>query len=241
MAPLEKDAPPFEGHDGASGDDAGPFARRGSKTGAPQEAPSIVIRRLWPAETPLLTSHLCRLHGNDRRWRFGRSVSDDFIADYVGRLRLVTNPVFGLFAGETLRGAGLLEAIDWRWPLSASAWLSVEGRYQGRGQGHALLSRLLNAARNRMISQLYVLCPADNHAMRRLAEHFGGTTDVFRDETESRFTLGPPNPATVALEAMAEMQAMTHLWASHGPYWSLVPIADRSKTKAHGSQTGSAL
>ncbi len=181
--------------------------------------PHTFVRRLWPMERTLISGHLLRLDAEDRRRRFGRAVDDHHIRDYASRINLFTSIGFGLFAGTNLRGVGLLEPIEWQWPMSASAWLSVEKAYQRQGVGAEILTRLLTSAQNRYISPVYVLCLNDNAAMKELAERFDGATDVFREETESRFVLEQPTPASYSMEAYAETDAWMQAWNHAMPRW----------------------
>ncbi len=176
----------------------------------PSEAGAL--RRVWPAEAGRVEAHLQRLSAQDRQFRFGRTVSDAEIAAYCARIDWMRETVFGLMIAGDLKGCAMLTPLDWRWPLTASAALSVDGEHQQAGHGRRMLARLLIAARNRLYQKIYVRCLHGNDGMAALTQAFGGRTDTFRDETESLFEPGWPTPASMALEAAGENEAMILAW-----------------------------
>ncbi|MGF1457300.1 MAG: GNAT family N-acetyltransferase [Alphaproteobacteria bacterium] len=126
---------------------------------------------------------------------------------------------FGLFAGTNLRGVGLLDPLEWSWPATASAWLSIEKPYQRRGAGGELLARLLTAAQNRGIGSVFVLCLENNPAMGDMARRFAGTTHDFGEDQEARFDLEGPTAHSLAFEVYAEANAWFHAWRFAAPSW----------------------
>jgi len=83
--------------------------------------------------------------------------------------------------GEALGFARCLKIPEM--PETAELSLSVLDEAQGQGVGKALLSRLIEDARDRGIRHLHCDILADNTSMRRLAEHLGGNGRWMGDGT----------------------------------------------------------
>ncbi len=127
----------------------------------------INVRTLTPLELPRYRDHLLRLGANDRRLRFGCSISDEGIIDFVDRLSPLDTRVLA-YTGPDLAVVGAVQVTTTSWQAVEFAF-SVEAPYRGRGIATALLERASLWARNRGIRQAYVQCLAENHAMRRIA------------------------------------------------------------------------
>ena len=107
--------------------------------------------------------------------RFGGYASAAHIAAYCERLDWSRVLVVGYVTGGEVRGLGQLELIGNAWPRAAELAVSVERPFQNRGIGTALLRRLVIAARNRLIEQIYMLCLIDNGRAVRMARRLDGT------------------------------------------------------------------
>ena len=70
--------------------------------------PRIAVQRLNPRHRDDIVRHLLRLPADDRRLRFGRSISDAAVGDYVGGIDFERDRVFGIQAPDLSR-----------WPPSA--------------------------------------------------------------------------------------------------------------------------
>jgi len=226
------------------------------------DRPSPVMRRLVPMEAERLRRHLLRMPPGDRRLQYGRAVGDDFIDAYAARFDWLRGVAVGVFDEGELVASGLLTPVDADLPPAlahgkaaglgsllrsvmpagtASLSIAVEPAYQGCGLGRSLTRRLLLAAQNRFIAKVYVLCTAENTAMRHLAETLGGQTDVFREETESLFSLPWPSAASFGAEAAydAEGWAKAALQASPAPEWGV--LLDLAPPEGYGAPYGSGL
>jgi GNAT superfamily N-acetyltransferase len=128
-----------------------------------------IIRRLWPTETDKFCDHLLRLDPESRRMRFAHSVSDDFIAEYAGRMTEFGSLVYGHLVDGKVRGAAELRRLGDTWGDEAEAAFSVERPYQDHGVGTDLMGRVVRAARNRNIHRLYMSCLAENGRMQAIA------------------------------------------------------------------------
>jgi len=105
-------------------------------------------------------------------------------------------------AGDEAEGVGIARFIRNReHPETAEAAVAVIDEYQRRGIGRLLLSRLIEAARERGIKSLYCSVLSSNQAMRALIlEAAPGA--VFRDGAEGEvITVDVPLDALVVTEA----------------------------------------
>ncbi|MEZ5776452.1 MAG: GNAT family N-acetyltransferase [Hyphomicrobiaceae bacterium] len=169
------------------------------------------IRRLRARETGLLADHLLRLDRESRRMRFGHAVADAFIAQYAGLTDMVESVVFGYFEGDEMRAAAELRKLGQTWGHEAEAAFSVEKAYQDLGIGTELMGRIIRAARNRGVHELYMSCLTENRKMQRIAAKF---------EAELRFERGdaiglivPDWPSYASLMAESLEDAESYLMA----------------------------
>ena len=128
------------------------------------------IRRLWPTETDRFRDHLLRLDKDSRRLRFAHAVSDAFIEDYASRMTEYGSLVYGHVVDGKVRGAAELRRLGDAWGEEAEAAFSVEKAYQDHGVGSDLMGRVVRAARNRRVRQLYMSCLAENAKMQVIAK-----------------------------------------------------------------------
>lgn len=163
---------------------------------------TISIRRVWPAEFPAFRAHLKRLDPDSRQMRFGGSVNDRFIDDYVDSAHRLGTVVYGAFAGPTLVAAGELRTIFDAWPMAAEAAFSVEKPWQDHGLGDTLLGRVITAAQNRGISTVYMICMRDNVRMQRLASRHKARLTVEEGEVSGHVDPAWPTPASLMEEFM---------------------------------------
>lgn len=133
-----------------------------TKTGA--------TRKLFVTEYHKYKDHFLRLDGESRRMRFGMSVDDEFIANYVLRLHDMKSIVFGHIIGGNVCAAAELRPLGSQMRGEAEAAFSVEKLYQDSGIGTDLLERVVRAARNRSISRVYMNCLATNKKMQAIAK-----------------------------------------------------------------------
>jgi ribosomal protein S18 acetylase RimI-like enzyme len=163
-----------------------------------------VIRRLWRFERDQVRDHLLRLDPDDRLLRFGGYASNAHIAAYGERLDWRRDLVLGYVCGGIVRGLAELKPIGASRPRSAELAVSVERPFQNRGIGTALLRRLMIAARNRLIEQLYMICLMDNGRAVRLARRLDGALQFDHGEVQARIEPPWPTPWTWLEEALLE-------------------------------------
>jgi RimJ/RimL family protein N-acetyltransferase len=160
------------------------------------------IRKLWPTELEKFRDHLMRLDEASRRMRFGMAVDDAFIAAYVERSDMTRSVIYGFFAGNEMHAAAELRAIGDAWSQEAEAAFSVERAYQDGGVGTDLLGRVILAARNRGIHQLYMNCLSENRKMQRIARKFDAELHFDYGEVVGHVKTPAPTPASLWSEAI---------------------------------------
>lgn len=162
------------------------------------------IRKLWPTESHKFRDHLLRLDKDSRRMRFAHGVSDSFIDDYASRMGENGTIVYAYLVDGEVRGAAELKKLGDRWGKEAEAAFSVEIPYQEHGIGTDLMGRVIRAARNRGVQQLYMSCLAENAKMQTIAR---------KHEAHLRFEFGDvvgeivpqdPNYFSILAEAMED-------------------------------------
>ena len=139
--------------------------------------------RLGPADRAAITRHFLALGPDDRRLRFGASLSDDAVRTLEERIDFDRDEIFGI-AGDDLRLEAVVHVAFY--PGKAELGLSVLPGSRGRGLGNALFSRAVMHLVNRGVREVFVHCLAENGAMMHLARkngmrvvHDGGETDAY--------------------------------------------------------------
>ncbi len=132
-----------------------PRVNRGSRT------------RLARVHARDLRLHFLALPADDRRLRFGRSMNDAAIRNYVARIDFARDAVFGVFDTDlTLIGVAHLARGD----DAAELGLSVLPTGRRGGMAASLLDRAITHARACGITLLTLHCMSENEPMRRLAQ-----------------------------------------------------------------------
>lgn len=131
-----------------------------------------LIRKLWVSEAGDYLDHLLRLDPESRRSRFGGTVSDDFIRNYVDMAIGLDAVVHGFFVDGVLRGVAELRPLGSAFDHEAEVAFSIEKPWQSHGVGSALLERTLLTARNRGLKHLHMACLSENRRMQQLARKF---------------------------------------------------------------------
>ena len=139
--------------------------------------------RLGPADRAAITRHFLALEPDDRRLRFGASLSDDAVRMLEERIDFDRDEIFGI-AGDDLRLEAVVHVAFY--PGKAELGLSVLPGARGRGLGNAVFSRAVMHLVNRGVREVFVHCLAENGAMMHLARkngmrvvHDGGETDAY--------------------------------------------------------------
>lgn len=172
------------------------------------DAPTLAIRRLWPAERGAIRAHLLRLDRDDRSLRFCHAASDVFITSYCENIDWLRATVLGCFVEGELRGVAELIRIEDVWPPTVEFALSVEEPYQNHGIGSALSRRALVMARNRLIDTVYLICLVENRKMQHIARELGASLVVREGQVEGAILAPWPSYLSLIEEVAAEGAAL---------------------------------
>ena len=159
------------------------------------------IRRLWPLDFPAFRRHLIRLDPETRQRRFGLSVNDGFLAAYAEQARRLGTVVYGAFGNGEIHASAELRALAHLDNATAEAAFTVERGVQDHGLGTILMERIITAAQNRGIGQLYMICLSDNERMRHLAGKFGARLRLEQGEVLGQIEPAHPTPASLLDES----------------------------------------
>ena len=131
---------------------------------------TIPVQRLNEQARDGVVAHFLSLSAEDRRLRFGSSLSAEGIASYVDRIDFERDAAFAVH-DDSLLIVGIAHVA-----LSddhAELGLSVLPAHRGRGVGSALFERGAQHARNRFVRTLFMHCLRENAAIVHIAQRFG--------------------------------------------------------------------
>jgi RimJ/RimL family protein N-acetyltransferase len=185
----------------------------------------VSVRTLTPLELPRYRDHLLRLGIHDRRLRFGFSIPDERIIDFVDRISALDTRIM-VHSAPDLAVVGAVQVSTTSWQAVEFAF-SVEAPYRGRGVATALFERALLWARNRSIQRAYVQCLAENHAMRRIARKAQMAILTETGESEGILNIPAGTPVTLFNEMMAENAGLCDAFAktNRRAFTRLLPTA----------------
>lgn len=144
--------------------------------------------RLRPTDRAALQEHFLRLDPQDRRLRFGASLSDEAIRQLDERIDFDRDELFGVI-DDDLRLLGVVHVAFY--PDKAELGLSVLPAARGLGLGNALFARAVIHLTNRNVREVFVHCLTENGAMMHLARKNG--MRVVRDGPETDAYLALPS------------------------------------------------
>lgn len=164
------------------------------------------IRKLWPLDLAAFRRHLLRLDAETRQARFGGSVSDGFLDAYADTAGRIGTVIYGAFIGSEMYASAELRGLHVAGDAVAEAAFAVEPEHQHHGVGSLLMDRIITAAQNRGIGQLYMICMRDNDGMRALAGKFGARLRLEAGDVTGEIAPAFPTPASIFDEAMRDAQ-----------------------------------
>lgn len=165
----------------------------------------ILVRELSRPERPVLERHFLALGAEDRRLRFGISLGDDALREYVARIDFERDAAFGVLDDELrLAGAAHLARSDGH----AELGVSVLPGHRSRGIGAALFARAHTHARNWGVRALFMHCLAENGAMMHLARQQGMEVVAEAGEADAWLRLPPADAASYFGAVFAQRVAL---------------------------------
>jgi len=176
-------------------------------------------RKLHAGDAERFAEHIIRLDLDDRRSRFGATVSDDEVRRYCAALDWRSVTVIAFFDNTGIRAAGELRMDQYPGPTWGEAAFSVEKSVQGQGIGRDLMRRIVTIAQNAGLARLSVICRPENRRMRQLLTAFNAESTVDIEEVVASIRLHRPNPLSLVQESLDDssglMPMLIDQWYSH--------------------------
>jgi len=153
----------------------------------------------------------------DRRLRFGSSLSSEGITAYVDGIDFHRDAVFAVHDDRlALVGVAHVAFGDGL----AELGLSVLPAHRGHGVGGALFERAATHARNRFIPRLYMHCLEENAPIMRIARRFGMDIVTDAGDADAHLGLPPASPASITGEFVTNRFALyDHALKAHAAAW----------------------
>lgn len=195
---------------------------------------TVSVQRLDEGGRAALAAHFVALPTDDRRLRFGASLSPDAIATYVHSIDFDRDAVFGVYDDDlTLVGVAHVALGD----ELAELGLSVLPGHRGRGAGSALFDRAMAHARNRFIPRLFMHCLTENTSIMRIARRFGMDIVIDAGDADAHLELTPASPASITSEFVANRFALyDYALKAHVAVWRRINASlEASPVKSVGS------
>jgi GNAT superfamily N-acetyltransferase len=162
---------------------------------------TVAVQRLNDSARAALLAHFLALPTEDRRLRFGSSLSPDGIAAYVDKIDFDHDAAFAVHDDHlALAGVAHVAFGD----DHAELGLSVLPAHRGQGVGSALFERASAHARNRFVPRLFMHCLKENAPIMRIARRFG--MDIVTDigDADAHLELPPASPASITGEFITD-------------------------------------
>jgi RimJ/RimL family protein N-acetyltransferase len=153
--------------------------------------------RLRHTDRRALTHHFLSLDAEDRRLRFGASMSDEAVRALDDRIDFDRDELFGI-AGDDLRLLAVVHVAFY--PGRAELGLSVLAAARGLGLGNALFSRAVMHLTNRGVREAFVHCLSRNGAMMHLARKNGMRIVHDGAESDAYLALPQATPSSILAE-----------------------------------------
>jgi GNAT superfamily N-acetyltransferase len=132
------------------------------------------IRKLLNDDLTSVREHLLRLDQESLYLRFGNTVTDAFLIQYVERMPDLDTVVFACCVDGAVRGVGELRRLGVGRDHEAEAAFTVERSFADLGMGTALMAAVINEARDIGVQDIFMCFELFNRRMRRITEKFQG-------------------------------------------------------------------
>ena len=184
---------------------------------------TVAVQRLNDNARAAIVAHFLALPKEDRRLRFGSSLSPEGIAAYVDKIDFDRDAVFAVHDDRlALVGVAHVAFGD----DLAELGLSVLPAHRGHGVGGVLFERAAAHARNRFIPRLFMHCLAENAPIMRIAGRFGMDIVTTTGDADAHLELPPASPASITGEFMTDRFALyDHALKAHTAAWKRINAA----------------
>jgi len=190
---------------------------------------NVAVQYLNAGARPALHEHFLALPPEDRRLRFGSSLSAEAMAAYVDGIDFDRDELFGVHDDRlVLVGVAHLGfGAD-----VAELGLSVVPTHRGRGSGSALFARAAERARNRRVARLFMYCLRENGAIMRIAKRFGMDIVTDAGDAGAHLELASPSAASITGEFVTDRFALyDYALKAHVAAWRGINAALEDATR----------
>jgi GNAT superfamily N-acetyltransferase len=181
---------------------------------------NIPVQHLNASVRATLREHFLALPSEDKRLRFGSTLSDEAVAAYVERIDFDRDAVFGVHDDRlALVGVAHLGLGDG----AAELGLSVVPAHRGRGIGSALFERAAEHARNRFVGRLFMYCLKENGPIMRIATRNGMDIVTDAGDADAHLELPSPSAASITGEIVTDRFALfDYALKAHVATWKAI-------------------
>ena len=181
------------------------------------------VQRVNEGARALLATHFLALPAEDRRLRFGASLSAESVVAYVDRIDFGRDTVFGIFDND-LAAVGIAH-VAFGGDV-AELGISVLPGQRGRGAGTALFERAAEHARNRSVSSLFMHCLAENVAIMHIARKSGMQIVAAAGDVDAHLSLAPASALSITGEYLVDRLALyDYALKAHVATWRRINTA----------------
>lgn len=165
----------------------------------------MIPRKLSILDKGKIIRHLQNLKGEERRLRFGGTVSDEYIADYVEQSFNGKSKWFGVDHVDGHMVAACHVAI---FDDDAELGCSVDADFRNNGLAQLMFDRAITWLRSRGINHVFMHCLTENGAMKHIARKNDMAVVSCCGESEAEVKLEPATPFTTIVDAYADRVAI---------------------------------
>jgi RimJ/RimL family protein N-acetyltransferase len=165
----------------------------------------MVARKLTVLDKQKIVYHLQSLKGEDRRLRFGGTVSDSYIQEYVEKSFNEESKWFGVDHIDGYLIAACHAAI---FNGEAELGCSVNPDYRNQGLAQSMFERAVTWLRTKGITTVFMHCLTENRAMRHIASKNDMVVMSEHGETDAEVEVEPATPVTHMRDAYMDRIAL---------------------------------
>lgn len=169
-------------------------------------------RKLSVLDKQKLINHLTTLRGEDRRLRFGGTVSDDYIISYITKSFDTDCKWFGVDHIDGMLVAACHATIA---DGEAELGCSVDPDYRNQGYAQAMFDRAVTWLRTRGITEVFMHCLSENGAMKHIARKNDMTVVSEYGESDATVHIEPATPMTVAEDVYLDRIALYDMYVKN--------------------------
>lgn len=152
-------------------------------------------------EQEMVKTHLCSLEVEDRRLRFGGTMSDYAIEHYVEQAWEGDNEWLGVVEDGVVIAA---IHVAFETPTKAELGLSVDPKWRGRKLGQALFERAVVLLKSKRVHDVYMHCLSENMVMKHIAHKNEMHMESSYGETDADLVLKESTPLDKYQEVLVE-------------------------------------